>query len=159
MASLELLRRTGQDLKGLDVVIIGHSEIVGNRIAFILMAERAKVTVCHHMTKDVADHSWSADAVFVAVGKTNLITVEILESGAALIDIGIKRVTDENGKSRVFGDRDFDSCSAKAGWVTTVHGGVAPITVYYIIRDSVSAVLRLKSHHEAQFQNTVDYTF
>jgi methylenetetrahydrofolate dehydrogenase (NADP+)/methenyltetrahydrofolate cyclohydrolase len=159
MASVELLRRTGQDLKGLDVVVIGHSEIVGKPIAFLLMAEGATVTVCHHMTKDVADHSRRADAVFVAVGKPNLITADMLKSGATLIDIGINRVTDEQGKSRIVGDSDFDSCSAKAGWITPVPGGVGPVTVSYLMRNSVSAAQRLKSHYEAQFQNTVDSTF
>ena len=159
MASVELLRRTGQDLKGLDVVVIGHSEIVGKPIAFLLMAEGATVTVCHHMTKDVADHSRRADAVFVAGGKPNLITADMLKFGATLIDIGINRVTDEQGKSRIVGDSDFDSCFAKAGWITPVPGGVGPVTVSYLMRNSVSAAQRLKSHYEAQFQNTVDSTF
>ena len=159
MASVELLRRTGQDLKGLEVVVIGHSEIVGKPIAFLLMAEGATVTVCHHMTKDVADHSRRADAVFVAVGKPNLITADMLKSGATLIDIGINRVTDEQGKSRIVGDSDFDSCSEKAGWITPVPGGVGPVTVSYLMLNSVSAAQRLKSHYEAQFQNSVDSTF
>ena len=159
MASVELLRRTGQDLKGLEVVVIGHSEIGGKPIAFLLMAEGATVTVCHHMTKDVADHSRRAEAVFVAVGKPNLITADMLKSGATLIDIGINRVTDEQGKSRIVGDSDFDSCSEKAGWITPVPGGVGPVTVSYLMLNSVSAAQRLKSHYEAQFQQSVDSTF
>ena len=159
MASVELLRRTGQDLKGLEVVVIGHSEIVGKPIAFLLMAEGATVTVCHHMTKDVADHSRRADAVFVAVGKPNLITADMLKSGATLIDIGINRVTDEHGKSRIVGDSDFDSCSEKAGWITPVPGGVGPVTVSYLMLNSVSAAQRLKSHYETQFQRSADFTF
>ena len=159
MASVELLRRTGQDLKGLEVVVIGHSEIVGKPIAFLLMAEGATVTVCHHMTKDVADHSRRADAVFVAVGKPNLITADMLKSGATLIDIGINRVTDEQGKSRIVGDSDFDSCSEKAGWITPVPGGVGPVTVSYLMLNSVSAAQRLKSHYETQFQHSADFSF
>ena len=159
MASVELLRRTGQDLKGLEVVVIGHSEIVGKPIAFLLMAEGATVTVCHHMTKDVADHSRRADAVFVAVGKPNLITADMLKSGATLIDIGINRVTDEQGKSRIVGDSDFDSCSEKAGWITPVPGGVGPVTVSYLMLNSVSAAQRLKSHYETQFQHSAVFTF
>ncbi len=159
MASVELLRRTGQDLKGLEVVVIGHSEIVGKPIAFLLMAEGATVTVCHHMTKDVADHSRRADAVFVAVGKPNLITADMLKSGATLIDIGINRVTDDQGKSRIVGDSDFDSCSEKAGWITPVPGGVGPVTVSFLMLNSVSATQRLKSHYETQFQHSADFTF
>jgi len=159
MASVELLRRTGQDLKGLEVVVIGHSEIVGKPIAFLLMAEGATVTVCHHMTKDVADHSRRADAVFVAVGKPHLITADMLKSGATLIDIGINRVTDKQGKSRIVGDSDFDSCSEKAGWITPVPGGVGPVTVSFLMLNTVSAAQRLKLHYETQFQQSADFTF
>ncbi|MBS1254750.1 MAG: Bifunctional protein FolD protein [Deltaproteobacteria bacterium] len=159
MASVELLRRTGQDLEGLEVVVIGHSEIVGKPIAFLLMAEGATVTVCHHMTKDVAVHSRSADAVFVAVGKPNLITGSMLKSGATLIDIGINRVTDDQGKSKIVGDSDFESCSKTAGWITPVPGGVGPVTVSCLMRNTVSAANRLKKHYEAQFQSTVESPF
>ena len=159
MASVELLRRTGQDLKGLEVVVIGHSEIVGKPIAFLLMAEGATVTVCHHMTKDVADHSRRADAVFVAVGKPNLITGDMLKSGSTLIDIGINRVTDDKGESRIVGDSDFDSCSKKAGWITPVPGGVCPVTVSCLMRNTISAAQKLKSYYESQFQNSIDSPF
>ena len=159
MASVELLRRTGQDLKGLEVVVVGHSEIVGKPIAFLLMAEGATVTVCHNMTKDVADHSRRADAVFVAVGKPNLITGDMLKSGSTLIDIGINRVTDEHGKSRIVGDSDYDSCSEKAGWITPVPGGVGPVTVSCLMRNTVSAAQKLKSHYESQFQSSSDTPF
>ena len=159
MASVELLRHTGQDLKGLEVVVIGHSEIVGKPIAFLLMAEGATVTVCHNMTKNVADHSRRADAVFVAVGKPNLITGDMLKSGSTLIDIGINRVTDDKGKSRIVGDSDFDSCSKKAGWITPVPGGVGPVTVSCLMRNTVSAAQKLKSYYESQFQNSIDAPF
>ncbi len=144
MASVELLRRTGQDLKGLEVVVVGHSEIVGKPIAFLLMAEGATVTVCHHMTKDVADHSRRADAVFVAVGKPNLITGDMLKSGSTLIDIGINRVTDEHGKSRIVGDTDYDSCSEKAGWITPVPGGVGPMTIACLLANTLTACCRIE---------------
>ena len=159
MASVELLRRTGQDLKGLEVVVIGHSEIVGKPIAFLLMAEGATVTVCHHMTKNVADHSRRADAVFVAVGKPNLITGDMIKSGSTLIDIGINRITDEYGKSRIVGDSDFDSCAKQTGWITPVPGGVGPVTVSCLMRNTVSAAQKLKSFYEAQFRDSIDAQF
>jgi methylenetetrahydrofolate dehydrogenase (NADP+)/methenyltetrahydrofolate cyclohydrolase len=106
------------------------------------------------MTKDVAVHSRSADAVFVAVGKPNLITGSMLKSGATLIDIGINRVTDDQGKSKIVGDSDFESCSKTAGWITPVPGGVGPVTVSCLMRNTVSAANRLKKHYEAQFQST-----
>jgi len=159
MASVELLKRTGQNLKGLEVVVIGHSEIVGKPIAFLLMAEGATVTVCHHMTKDVADHSRRADAVFVAVGKPSLITGDMIKFGSTLIDIGINRVTYENGKSRIVGDSDYDSCSKKTAWITPVPGGVGPVTVSCLMRNTVSAAQNLKLHYESQFHNSIDATF
>lgn len=91
-AAVELLRRTGLKLEGLEVVVIGHSEIVGKPIAFMLMAEGATVTVCHHMTRNLAVHSRAADAVFVAVGKPRFITANMLKPGAAVIDIGINQI-------------------------------------------------------------------
>ena len=159
MASVELLRRTGNDLKGLEVVVIGHSEIVGKPIAFLLMAEGATVTVCHHMTKDFTVHSKKADAVFVAVGKSNLITGKMIKPGATLIDIGINRITDDNGKSRIVGDSDFESCSKTAGWITPVPGGVGPVTVSCLMRNTVSAANRLKKLYETQFQSPVESGF
>ena len=159
MASVELLRRTGKDLKGLEVVVIGHSEIVGKPIAFLLMAEGATVTVCHHMTKDFTVHSKKADAVFVAVGKPNLITGKMLKPGATLIDIGINRITDDNGKSRIVGDSDFESCSKTAGWITPVPGGVGPVTVSCLMSNTVSAAKRLKKLYETQFQSPVESGF
>ena len=159
MASVELLRRTGKDLKALEVVVIGHSEIVGKPIAFLLMAEGATVTVCHHMTKDFTVHSKNADAVFVAVGKPNLITGKMLKPGAALIDIGINRITDDNGKSIIVGDSDFESCSKTAGWITPVPGGVGPVTVSCLMSNTVSAAKRLKKLYETQFQSPVESGF
>src|SRR5882762_10618453 len=80
------------EIKGLEVVVIGHSEIVGKPIAFLLMAEGATVTVCHRMTRSVVMHSRRADAVFVAVGKPKLIGADMIKPGAAVVDIGINSV-------------------------------------------------------------------
>jgi methylenetetrahydrofolate dehydrogenase (NADP+)/methenyltetrahydrofolate cyclohydrolase len=151
LASVELLRRTNLTLEGLEVTVIGHSEIVGKPIAFILMAEGATVTVCHHMTRDVAKHSKYADAVFVAVGKPNLVTADIIKSGAALIDIGINQVDGPDGKPIIVGDSDYESCREVAGWITPVPGGVGPVTVSILMRNTVTAVERQKSYYSGQF--------
>jgi len=151
IASVELLKRTGVELEGLEVTVIGHSEIVGKPIAFLLMSEGATVTVCHHMTRDVTRHSGRADAVFVAVGKAGLVTGDMLKPGATLIDIGINRVTDENGKARLVGDSDYESCREVAGWITPVPGGVGPVTVASLMRNAVTGTGILKDHYEAQF--------
>ena len=92
-ASVELIKATGLNLHGLEVVMIGHSEIVGKPAAFMLMAEGATVTVCHHLTRSVAAHSRRADAVLVAVGKPRFLRADMVKPGAAVIDIGINQIT------------------------------------------------------------------
>lgn len=151
MASVELLKRTGLELKGLEVVIIGHSEIVGKPIAFLLMAEGATVTVCHHMTRNLAVHSRRADAVFVAVGKPRLISGEMIKPGAALIDIGINQIDGPDGKPVTVGDADYESCREVAGWITPVPGGVGPVTVAILMRNTLIAMRRQKEHYEGEF--------
>jgi len=147
LASVELLKRTPLGLKGLEVVVIGHSEIVGKPIAFMLMAEGATVTVCHHMTRNLATHSRRADAVFVAAGKPGLVTGEMIKPGAAVIDIGINQTADGG----IVGDADFDSCAEVAGWITPVPGGVGPVTVAILMRNAVTAAKRQKAHYDKAF--------
>ena len=139
VAAVEILKTTSLTLEGLEVCVIGHSEIVGKPIAFLLMSEGATVTVCHHMTRNVAIHSRQADAVFVAVGRPGLITGDMIKPGCALIDIGINQVIDADGVSRVVGDADFESCAEVAGWITPVPGGVGPVTVAVLMRNAVTA--------------------
>jgi methylenetetrahydrofolate dehydrogenase (NADP+)/methenyltetrahydrofolate cyclohydrolase len=153
MAAVALLRQTGVSLKGLEVTVIGHSEIVGKPIAFLLMAEGATVTVCHHMTRQLAVHSRRADAVFVAVGKANLITAQMLKPGAIVIDIGINQIDGENGEVKVVGDCDFDSCIDTADWITPVPGGVGPVTVSILMQNTLVAAKRLMKQYEKQFSN------
>ncbi|MEH6547903.1 MAG: bifunctional 5,10-methylenetetrahydrofolate dehydrogenase/5,10-methenyltetrahydrofolate cyclohydrolase, partial [Sneathiella sp.] len=100
-ASVELIKETGLNLKGLEVVMVGHSEIVGKPAAFLLMAEGATVTVCHHMTRSVAMHSRRADVVVVAVGQPNFLGADMVKPGAAVIDIGINQITDDDGSVRI----------------------------------------------------------
>lgn len=138
-ASVELIKETGLELNGLEVVMVGHSEIVGKPAAFMLMAEGATVTVCHHMTRSVAAHSRRADAVLVAVGKPHLLKADMVKPGAAVIDIGINYVSDDNGKSRLVGDVDTDNVKKVASWVSPVPGGVGPVTVAMLMRNAVAA--------------------
>jgi len=141
-ASVELIKETGLKLQGLEVVMIGHSEIVGKPAAFMLMAEGATVTVCHHMTRSVAAHSRRADAVLVAVGIPNFLKADMVKPGAAVIDIGINQITDESGKSRIVGDVDTDNVVEVASWVTPVPGGVGPVTVAMLMRNALTAQKR-----------------
>jgi methylenetetrahydrofolate dehydrogenase (NADP+) / methenyltetrahydrofolate cyclohydrolase len=154
-ASVELLKRTGLKLEGLDVVVIGHSEIVGKPIAFLLMSEGATVTVCHHMTRNLAVHSRAADAVFVAVGKPRFITANMIKPGAAVIDIGINQIT-ENGHSITVGDVDFDGCADIAGWITPVPGGVGPVTVSILMRNTLTALRAQQEFYVTAFDSKSD---
>ncbi len=138
-ASVELIRATGLKLPGLEVVMIGHSEIVGKPAAFMLMAEGATVTVCHHMTRSVAAHSRRADVVLVAVGKPRFLTADMVKPGAAVIDIGINQVIGKDGVAKIVGDVDTDGVKEVASWVTPVPGGVGPVTVAMFMRNALSA--------------------
>ena len=150
VASVEILKSLPLKMEGLDVTVIGHSEIVGKPIAFLLMGLGATVTVCHHMTRSVAMHSRAADAVFVAVGKPGLVTGDMLKPGAALIDIGINRIETPDGP-RTVGDADFDSCAEVAGWITPVPGGVGPVTVATLMKNAVLATKMQMDHYRETY--------
>jgi methylenetetrahydrofolate dehydrogenase (NADP+) / methenyltetrahydrofolate cyclohydrolase len=154
-ASVELLKQTGLEMQGLEVVVIGHSEIVGKPIAFLLMAEGATVTVCHHMTRNLAVHSRAADAVFVAVGKPRFITANMIKPGSAIIDIGINQI-EEGGKHVTVGDVDFASCHDVAGWITPVPGGVGPVTVSILMRNTATALEAQARFYQTTFDSTSD---
>ena len=138
-ASVELIKATGLTLHGLEVVMVGHSEIVGKPAAFMLMGEGATVTVCHHMTRSVAAHSRRADAVLVAVGRPKFLKADMVKPGAAVIDIGINQVTTAEGGTMIVGDVDTDAVKEVASWVTPVPGGVGPVTVAMFMRNAITA--------------------
>ena len=144
-ASVELIKQTGLDLKGLEVVMIGHSEIVGRPAAMMLMAEGATVTICHHMTRSVAMHSRRADVVVVAVGKAQFIGPDMIKPGAAVIDIGINQITEADGTRQIVGDVATKAVTDIAGWITPVPGGVGPVTVAILMRNAMVAHQRQKA--------------
>jgi methylenetetrahydrofolate dehydrogenase (NADP+)/methenyltetrahydrofolate cyclohydrolase len=152
LASVALLRSTGLTLRGLDIVIVGHSEIVGKPVALLLVEELATVTLCHHGTRNLAQHTRRADALFVAVGKPGLITGDMVKPGAAVIDIGINHVEveqpDGSRVREIVGDVDFDSVREVAGWITPVPGGVGPVTVAMLLRNTLVATERQKQFYE-----------
>jgi methylenetetrahydrofolate dehydrogenase (NADP+)/methenyltetrahydrofolate cyclohydrolase len=152
LASVELLRATGLNIHGLEVVVVGHSEIVGKPVALLLVEELATVTICHHGTRNLSYHTRQADAVFVAVGKPGLITADMIKPGAAVIDIGINQVevTKPDGTKglKTVGDVDFEAVHEVAGWITPVPGGVGPMTVAMLLRNTVVATERQKKRYE-----------
>ena len=141
-ASVEMIKATGLALPGLEVVMIGHSEIVGRPAAMMLMAEGATVTICHHMTRSVAMHSRRADVVLVAVGSPHLIGADMIKPGAVVIDIGINRIVTDDGTSHIVGDVDTAAVAEVAGWITPVPGGVGPVTVAVLMRNAKTAHMR-----------------
>jgi methylenetetrahydrofolate dehydrogenase (NADP+)/methenyltetrahydrofolate cyclohydrolase len=152
LASVALLRSTGLALRGLEVVVVGHSEIVGKPVALLLVEDLATVTICHHGTRNLGYHTRQADALFVAVGKPGLITAEMVKPGAAVIDIGINQVEttlpDGSKGTKIVGDVDYDSVHEVAGWITPVPGGVGPMTVAMLLKNTVVATERQKRRYE-----------
>ena len=152
LASVELLRSTGLNLRGLEVVVVGHSEIVGKPVALLLVEDLATVTICHHGTRNLTYHTRQADALIVAVGKPGLITADMVKPGAAVIDIGINPVDvelpDGTHTTKIVGDVDFEHVHEVAGWITPVPGGVGPMTVAMLLRNTVVATERQKQQYE-----------
>ena len=131
---LRLLDTTGVSLDGLNAVVVGRSDIVGKPMAKALMDRNCTVTVCHSHTKNLATHTKQADILIVAAGKPNLITADMVKSGAIVIDVGINRV---DGK--LCGDVDFEPVSQKASYITPVPGGVGKMTIAMLMDNTVAA--------------------
>ena len=137
LAVIELIQSTGVALRGAEAVVVGASEIAGKPVALLLAERMATVTLCHIATRDLAAHTRRADIVVVAVGKPNLITAEHVRDGAIVIDVGINRVKLADGTKKTVGDVDFDPVAAKAGHITPVPGGVGPMTVAILLRNTL----------------------
>jgi len=136
---ITLLEHTGMDIKGMDAVVVGASNIVGRPMSLELLLAGCTVTTCHRFTKDTEAHVRRADLVVVAVGKPGIVRGEWIKPGAIVIDVGINRT--EDGK--LVGDVDFDSASQNAGWITPVPGGVGPMTVATLLQNTVDAADQL----------------
>jgi methylenetetrahydrofolate dehydrogenase (NADP+)/methenyltetrahydrofolate cyclohydrolase len=128
----------GADLSGLNAVVVGRSNIVGKPVALLLLAENCTVTVAHSRTKDLASVVRNADLVVAAVGRPRMIKGDWIKPGATVIDVGINRV-EENGKSRLVGDVDFDQAKLVAGAITPVPGGAGPMTIACLIENALTA--------------------
>jgi methylenetetrahydrofolate dehydrogenase (NADP+)/methenyltetrahydrofolate cyclohydrolase len=138
-----LLKDKLGSLSGLDAVVIGRSNIVGKPMAQLLIAESCTVTVAHSRTKDLPEVVRRADIVVAAVGRPEMVKGDWLKPGATVIDVGINRVpAAEEGKTRLVGDVDFASAAAVAGAITPVPGGVGPMTIAVLLRNTVVAAHR-----------------
>jgi len=141
---LELLTRAGVETKGAEVVVVGRSNIVGKPIANLMLQKRpagdATVTICHTRTKDMAAHTKRADIIIAAVGVPKLITADMVKDGVAIIDVGVNRIgMTESGKAILAGDVDFEAVKEKASCITPVPGGVGPMTITMLMKNTVQA--------------------
>jgi methylenetetrahydrofolate dehydrogenase (NADP+)/methenyltetrahydrofolate cyclohydrolase len=132
---LEILDHYGVELKGVDAVVLGRSRLVGKPLAQLLLGRHATVTMCHTRTRDLAAHTRRADVLCVAAGKPGVVTGDMVKDGAVVIDVGITRL--DTGK--LVGDVDFESASRKARAMTPVPGGVGPMTVAMLLRNTLRA--------------------
>lgn len=132
---MELIHSTGVEVSGKECVVIGRSNIVGKPMAMLLLHENGTVTVCHSRTKNLAEVCSRADILIAAVGRANFVTADMVKEGAVVIDVGINRL--ENGK--LCGDVKFDEVSEKAGYITPVPGGVGPMTIAMLMKNTVMA--------------------
>ena len=137
---MELIKSTGTEIAGKECVVIGRSNIVGKPQAMLLLHQSGTVTICHSKTKDLKAVTSRADILVAAVGRAKMITADYVKQGAVVIDVGMNR--DENGK--LCGDVDFESVKDKAGYITPVPGGVGPMTIAMLMKNTLTAG---KDHH------------
>jgi len=135
LGCLTLLDRYGLEIEGKKAVVVGRSNIVGKPVATMLLHRNATVTICHSRTKDLAAELRQADIVVAAVGQPQLITGEMLKPGAVVIDVGTNRLP----SGKVVGDVDLASASQVAEWITPVPGGVGPMTIAMLMKNTVEA--------------------
>ena len=137
LSVIELIKSTGVPLRGAEAVVVGASEIAGKPITLLLAEQMATVTLCHVATKNLSEHMRRAEVLVVAVGKQALVKAGDVREGAVVIDVGINRVTLTDGTRKTVGDVDFDAVKQKAGWITPVPGGVGPMTVAMLLKNTL----------------------
>ncbi len=138
---IKMMQTVGIDLRGLNAVVVGASNIVGRPMALELLLKKATVTVCHRFTKNLPEQVARADLLVAAIGKHGVIETAWIKPGAIVIDVGMNRLP--NGK--LCGDIDFDTAKAKASWITPVPGGVGPMTIATLLENTLYAAEHL--HH------------
>ncbi len=138
---MDLIHSTGVEIAGKNCVVVGRSNIVGKPMAMLLLHESGTITICHSKTNNLKEICQNADILVVAIGKAKFITGDMIKKGAVVIDVGMDR--DENGK--LCGDVDFDSAKEVAGYITPVPGGVGPMTIATLMRNTLTAA-KVQNH-------------
>ena len=141
---IELLDRYGVGIEGQEAVILGRSNIVGLPVSMLLLHRNATITICHSRTKDLAATCRQADILIAAVGRPAMVKGDWVKPGAAVIDVGINRVDDATRKRgyRIVGDVDFEAVKEVAGYLTPVPGGVGPMTIAMLLRNTLTSAKR-----------------
>lgn len=132
---MELIHSTGTEIAGKECVVIGRSNIVGKPMAMLLLHENATVTICHSRTKNLAEVCRRADLLISAVGKADFVTADMIKEGAVVIDVGMNR----NAEGKLCGDVKFEEAEKKASFITPVPGGVGPMTIAMLMKNTVMA--------------------
>ena len=138
---LELCDRHGIELKGRRVVVLGRSMLVGKPVSLLALARHATVTICHSRTRDLPAVTREADVLIAAVGRARMVRGDWIRPGATVLDVGINRLPAEQG-GKLVGDVDFDQAREVAGWLTPVPGGVGPMTIAMLLRNTALAASR-----------------
>lgn len=133
--AMELIDSTGVEISGKNCVVIGRSNIVGKPMAMLLLHRSGTVTICHSRTQNLAEITRQADILVAAVGRANFVNGDMVKEGAVVIDVGINRL--DNGK--LCGDVNFAEVEPKASWITPVPGGVGPMTIAMLMRNTLTA--------------------
>lgn len=137
---MHMLTQYGIPIEGRHAVIVGRSNIVGKPMALMLLEQGATVTVCTSKTRNLREHTLQADIIIMATGRPNLLTGEMIKQGAAVIDVGINRMSD----GKLCGDVEFASVREKAGYISPVPGGVGPMTIMMLMNNTVEAAERIR---------------
>ncbi len=132
---MELIDSTGVEISGKNCVVIGRSNIVGKPMSMLLLHKSGTVTICHSKTKNLKEVCAEADILVVAIGRANFVTADMVKEGAVVIDVGMNRL--ENGK--LCGDVDFEAVKEKAGYITPVPGGVGPMTIAMLMKNTLTS--------------------
>ena len=136
-ACIHLIKTTGETIEGKHALVVGRGELVGKPVATLLLGENATVTIAHSRTRNLGEIARTADIIIAAVGKPKVITGDMVKPGAILIDVGINRGAD----GKVCGDIDYAAAKSVAGWITPVPGGVGPMTIAMLIRNTLDCFL------------------
>lgn len=134
---MRMIDSIGYELKGKNAVVVGRSNIVGKPVAKLLLDRHATVTIAHSRTADLGAVTRQADVLVLAVGKVNLVTGDMVKPGAVVIDVGMNR----NAEGKLCGDADYASCEPVAGWITPVPGGVGPMTIAMLMKNTIACFL------------------